>query len=51
MGDPQRFQIRDNGSCGIEAEICSQLQSIGCNGNGGRHQDCPMCQNTDHGAN
>src|ERR1700712_5791785 len=50
MRDAERPEVGDDCRGGIESEVGGQLQAIGRNRNGRRHQDFSMYQNTDHGA-
>ncbi len=47
MGDAERLQIGNDGSGRVEVEIRRQLQPVGRDRDGRRHQRAPRCQITD----
>ena len=49
MGDAERLQIGNDGSGGVEIEIRRELQAVGGDRNGRRHQRASERQNTDQG--
>ena len=49
MRDAERLQIGNDLGRIVEAEIRGELQPVGCERNGGRHQQPPTRQNTDQG--
>src|SRR5260370_21553083 len=50
MRDAKRFEVGDDGSGGIEVEVCRHLHAPGRDRNRPRHQPPSGYQNTDHGA-
>src|SRR5260370_21222488 len=49
MRDAELLQIRHDRSGGVEIEVRRQLDAVGRDRNGRRHQRAPSCQNTDQG--
>src|SRR5581483_7225218 len=49
VADAERLQVRHDGGGRVEIEVRGQLQTIGRDGNGWRHQRSSKRQSTDHG--